>query len=62
MRSLLCITWLGLALTASVGCQGWDVGAHWLGDGNTDPDSDTAASDQGVGRDVARSVVGGTQR
>jgi hypothetical protein len=62
MRRLFCIVWLGLVLTASAGCQGWDIGAHWIGDGNTDPDSQTALSDGGVGRDVARSVVGGSDR
>jgi len=62
MRRLLCITWLGMALAASIGCQGWDMGAHWLGDGNSDPDSQTAMSDRGVGRDVARSVVGGAKQ
>ena len=62
MRQLLCILWIGWMVLAAAGCQGWDIGTHWLGDGNSDPDSDVAVSDRGVGRDVARSVIRGTER
>ena len=62
MRDVMCILWIGLAVLCMAGCEGWDVGTHWLGDGNSDPGSDTAVSDRGVGRDVARSVVTGPER
>lgn len=53
------LAWLCLAgamLLALGGCQGWEVGTRWLGDGGGDPDQRQALSDRGFGKAITRSV------
>jgi len=39
------------------GCQGWDLGGHWLGDGNADPSDESGInSDSGLGQDAAQRI------
>lgn len=45
---------LALAAGVMVGCRGWDMGGHWLGDGNSDADEARLSSDTPAGRDAAQ--------
>ncbi len=62
MRYFFCIMWIGVMVLSLGGCQGWEVGPRWLGDGGSDPDDRAALSDSGVGRGVSQSVIQGTKR
>lgn len=55
-RAVILVLLGGLWLSVSAGCEGWDVGTHWIGDGNREPDpgDGRALSDTGAGQDAAK--------